>query len=68
MTANFYCQFPDHQGSRLIDHPGDRWIKKVTYRRLDQGQRLYERAVMDICRKCIELDVPKQENGQVALI
>lgn len=57
--STFHCQYEGHEGSRLVPHPNDRWIKKTTYRRADAAVRRNETAVLagQRCTACMEKEV-----------
>lgn len=59
---SWMCQGPHHVGDRVIPHPFDRYVKKVTYRRADAAVRMNERAVTDPnrCRACVELETAEE--------
>lgn len=56
MNPTWHCEYPDHEGSRLITVNSNKYTKRVTYMRHDGGQRLFERSVMRMCKTCVHRD------------
>lgn len=53
MNPTWHCEADGHEGSRRIELTTNRFTKRVTYMRQDGGQRLFERSVMRMCKRCV---------------
>lgn len=62
-NPTWHCESPNHEGSRLIEHKTNRFTKRVTYMRADGGERLFERSVGRLCRKCVHRDADPDFNA-----
>jgi hypothetical protein len=71
MTSDtFHCQYPAHEGERLVANPLDRYTQRVTYMRLDGKRRLHERSTIRLCRTCVEIAAREEgaTDEQMAMI
>ena len=67
--AVFHCQYPEHEGDRRVEHPSDRWVKRVTYYRADGAARRHEHVVEGgrRCSACVELEVAAERPPATSL-
>jgi hypothetical protein len=65
MPAPWVCEYPDHEGNRLIKNKYDRFSKRITYVRSDGSLRLNEFTVPGgrMCRACVPKDAAKMQDG-----
>ena len=63
----WFCEYEGHEGDRRVHARTAQFNKRVTYVRADQGQRIHERNVMRICRRCADLDAGAIDPSQGAL-
>jgi len=66
-AAAWFCEYPAHEGDRRIHVRSAQFNKRVTYVRADQGQRIHERNVQRLCRRCADLDAGTIDERQGAL-
>jgi hypothetical protein len=67
-NPTWHCEHPDHEGSRLVETKNARFTKRVTYMRADGGERLFERSVMRLCRKCVHREADPSFNENQGLL
>jgi hypothetical protein len=60
------CESPLHEGARTDVHPLDRFTRRTTFYRHDGGERLHERSLDRICRRCIAIE--RSSEDQVSLL
>lgn len=66
-AQGWFCEYPAHEGDRRIRYRSAQFNKRVTYVRADQGQRIHERNVQRVCRRCADLDAGTIDEQQGAL-
>jgi len=61
VAQGWFCEYPDHEGTRYVLSPMDRFSKRVTFVRADGKQRLNEKVIPGgrICRACIAKEEAK---------
>jgi hypothetical protein len=58
---SWLCEYPEHEGDRLVVNRFDRFSKRTTYVRVDGRQRLREHSMPGghMCKACVEKDFAK---------
>lgn len=55
-TSSWNCEYPRHEGERMVRHPYDRFQKRIEYRRADGNVRAHAKTIQNLCRACMEDD------------
>lgn len=63
----WFCEGPLHEGSRVVQNKLDRFTKRVTYMRVDGGDRHNERSLKNgrRCKACADKETNLRDQGKL---